>query len=104
MSSVTTPSGEEVRRLRWQCRRGMLELDHLLLRFLDLGYADLDTRRRGEFAALLSQQDQDLSDWFMGRSEPEDPRVASLVRHVVAVASEPERHPPDDAASEVKAT
>lgn len=101
---MTAPSEAEVRRLRWQCRRGMLELDHLLLRFLDLGYTDLDTRRRGEFTALLRQQDQDLSDWFMGRSEPEDPRVASLVRHVVAVASEPERHRPNDTASAVKAT
>jgi antitoxin CptB len=34
---MTASSEEEIRRLRWQCRRGMLELDHLLLRFLDLG-------------------------------------------------------------------
>lgn len=89
---MTAPGQEEIRRLRWQCRRGMLELDHLLLRFLDLGYADLDAGRRDELAALLRQQDQDLSDWFMGRREPEDPQVAALVRHIVAVAAEPERH------------
>ncbi len=77
---------EEIRRLRWQCRRGMLELDHLLLRFLELGYRDLVPARRAEFAALLKQQDQDLSDWFMGRRTPGDPRIAALVAHVVAVA------------------
>lgn len=88
---MPAPSEKEIRRLRWQCRRGMLELDHLLLRFLDLGYAALDPIGRGEFAALLRQQDQDLSDWLMGRREPDDSRVASLVRHILAVAGEPER-------------
>ncbi len=80
------PADEEIRRLRWQCRRGMLELDHLLMRFLDVGYQDLDATRRAEFTALLGQQDQDLSDWFMSRKVPEDPRVRDLVRHIVAVA------------------
>jgi antitoxin CptB len=89
---MTASSEEEIRRLRWQCRRGMLELDHLLLRFLDLGYPALDPKGRREFAALLRQQDQDLSDWLMGRREPDDARVASLVRHIVAVAGEPESH------------
>lgn len=78
--------GEEIRRLRWQCRRGMLELDDLLLRFLELGYTDLSPARRQQFAALLGQQDQDLSDWFMGRRAPDDAATADLVRHVVAVA------------------
>jgi antitoxin CptB len=77
---------EQIRRLRWQCRRGMLELDHLLMRFLDLGYADLDPIRRQEFKSLLGQQDQDLSDWLMSRKVPDDPRVADLVLHIVAVA------------------
>jgi antitoxin CptB len=79
---------EQLRRLRWQCRRGMLELDHLLMRFLDLGYPAMDAKRQAEFVALLTQQDQDLSDWFMSRKEPDDPRVAALVHHIVAVASE----------------
>jgi antitoxin CptB len=84
---------EEMRRLRWQCRRGMLELDHLLMRFLDLGYSDMDGGRQREFAALLREQDQDLSDWLLARRAPEDPRVAALVRHIVAVAREPMRRP-----------
>ena len=88
-----TVDSEEMRRLRWQCRRGMLELDHLLMRFLDLGYSDLDGGRQREFAALLREQDQDLSDWLLARREPEDPRVAALVRHIVEVAREPMRRP-----------
>jgi antitoxin CptB len=78
---------EELRRLRWQCRRGMLELDHLLSGFLDRGYRDLDASGRTEFLALLDNQDQELSDWFMSRSIPEDPVVRDLVRHIVAVVT-----------------
>jgi len=80
-------TGEQVRRLRWQCRRGMLELDHLLEHFLDLGYPDLDEVGRARFVALLGEQDQDLSDWFMGRRAPEDPDTAGLVRHILAIVS-----------------
>jgi antitoxin CptB len=78
---------EEYRRLRWQCRRGMLELDHLLLGFLDRGYGALDAAGRIEFIALLDHQDQDLSDWFMSRRVPEDPGVRDLIRHIVAVVA-----------------
>ncbi len=78
---------EDLRRLRWQCRRGMLELDHLLSGFLDRGYRDLDASGRTEFLALLDNQDQELSDWFMSRSIPEDPVVRDLVRHIVAVVT-----------------
>ena len=79
---------EEIRRLRWQCRRGMLELDHLLLPFLDKGgYRALDATRRAEFVALLGQQDQDLSNWFMSRRVPEDPKVHDLIRHILAVVA-----------------
>jgi antitoxin CptB len=85
---MTIPvTDEELRRLRWQCRRGMLELDHLLLGFLDRGYRDLDEAGRNEFHALLDHQDQDLSDWFMSRRVPDDPVVRDLVRHIVAVVS-----------------
>ena len=94
---MTSPCGEEIRRLRWQCRRGLLELDHLLMRFLDLGYPNLDPMGRGDFVNLLRHQDQDLSDWFIGRREPEDGRLAALVRHIVAIAREAERQRSDPA-------
>lgn len=78
---------EEMRRLRWQCRRGMLELDQILMPFLDHGYRQLDQARRADFTHLLSQQDQDLSNWFMSRAIPDDPRLHDLVRHILSVVS-----------------
>jgi antitoxin CptB len=72
----------EVLRLRWQCRRGMLELDLLLNRFLDLGYEGLDDAERADFNRLLAYQDQVLHDWFMGNAVPADGAMRDLVRRI----------------------
>ena len=76
----------ELRRLRWHCRRGMLELDHLLLGFLERGYTALMAEDRTLFKRLLLCQDQDLSDWLMSRRAPSDRELRRMVQHVVAVA------------------
>jgi antitoxin CptB len=69
----------------------MLELDHLLGRFLDLGYAELSEAERQDFLALLGEPDPHLSDWFMSRSEPPEPRLRALVERILAVVSESPR-------------
>jgi antitoxin CptB len=66
-------------RLRWQCRRGMKELDFLLERWLDLRYPGADARRRDAFQRLLEAQDPELVAWLFERQRPADPAVAALV-------------------------
>jgi antitoxin CptB len=72
----------EVLRLRWQCRRGMLELDLLLNRFLDTGFADLQPPQRATFNRLLAYQDQILYDWLMGHAVPADHAIRDLVARI----------------------
>ena len=67
------------RRLRWQCRRGMRELDLLLLRFVEQGYDRLDDAGQRCFERLLCQQDQLLLAWLMGQQQPADTATARLV-------------------------
>jgi len=57
-------------RLRWRCRRGMRELDQLLGWYLDARYAESDAAAKEEFSTLLDQQDPELWDWLMGRTQP----------------------------------
>lgn len=59
------------RRLRWQCRRGLLELDWLLERFLDRDYPTLSAAERQAFEQLLSYPDPQLQWWLLegGRAE-----------------------------------
>ena len=69
-------------RVRWQCRRGMLEVDLLLNRFLGRGYRELSDEDKSRFDSLLEYPDQILIEWFMGRERPVDPRLAHVVDRV----------------------
>jgi len=73
---------QDLQRLRWQCRRGMLELDLLLNRFLDAGYAELSAAERANFNRLLGYQDQILYDWLMEQSVPAEPALRALVDRI----------------------
>ena len=70
------------RRLAWQCRRGMRELDELLGMFLQRRYPDLDARQRQAFGLLLEYPDALLLELLMGRMTPNDSEVARLVRDI----------------------
>ena len=72
----------ELARMRWKCRRGMLELDLLLKAFLEQGYQDLDDPEQRRFDAMLDYPDAVLLEWFMGRIRPTDKDVAQLVEKI----------------------
>ncbi|MEM9102179.1 MAG: succinate dehydrogenase assembly factor 2 [Pseudomonadota bacterium] len=53
-------------KVKWNCRRGMIELDVILLAFVDQQFLSLEPKIQREFTALLSQEDPDLYAWIMG--------------------------------------
>ena len=67
---MSYPETETTRRLRWQCRRGLLELDILFVRFLERHYSALNTDEQNAFQKLLEQPDQTLLAWLQGQQEP----------------------------------
>lgn len=69
-------------RLRWQCRRGMLELDLMLETFVEKHYADLPVKTKKAFHQLLNCQDQILLDYLMGQDVPNDKDVADVAKQV----------------------
>ncbi len=72
----------EQARLRWNCRRGMLELDLLLLPFFEKKFASLSTTEQALFAELLKCEDQDLHSWLVGQHVPTDMRFISLINQI----------------------
>lgn len=68
--------------LRWACRRGMLELDVILTRFLDNGYDDLNDEKKLLFQHLLSEDDPVLLTWLTGEIEPDTPEMQAIVNCV----------------------
>ncbi len=69
-------------RLKWKCRRGLLELDLVLQDFLDKRVQDEDA---GLLAELLELDDNDLWDIVSGRSDRYDARFGGIVARLRAV-------------------
>lgn len=73
------------RDLRWRCRRGMRELDVLLVRWLESCWAGASPQARQGFRDLLECEDDQLWDWLLGRSLPEQPALRDIVHEIRAV-------------------
>lgn len=69
----------EKARLSWHCRRGMLELDLILQRFLDKGLGQLTDEELKSFDMLLSCTDPELFSWLMGHETPQDVELMKIV-------------------------
>jgi antitoxin CptB len=82
-------SDEELNRMRWAARRGMLELDLVLEPFVTARYASLDERDRERFQQLMICEDQDLFVWFLRREQPPDEELAAIVSQILEFARTP---------------
>jgi antitoxin CptB len=60
---------KNLERVRWRARRGLLELDIVLGRFIEAQYAQLDEAGRQAFEALLDMPDNPLWDMVAGRTD-----------------------------------
>jgi antitoxin CptB len=69
-------------RIRWRCRRGLLELDIILNRFLDRDLDALSPAEQDAFKALLELSDNDLWDLISGRVAVGEGPQAELVRRL----------------------
>jgi antitoxin CptB len=65
-------------RLQWKCRRGLLELDLVLQRYL------LKHPEDSMLSSLLDAADNDLWDIVSGRSDPVDERYRATVERLRA--------------------
>ena len=69
-------------RIRWQCRRGLLELDLVLSVFLDRHFPHLEAGEVELFRELLDLSDNALLDLVMGSAEPADSRFGPLLERL----------------------
>jgi len=66
-------------RLGWQCRRGIKEVEVVLLPYFDKRFNQASEREQNLFIRLLDCQDVDMFEWFTYRAVPEDPELAEIV-------------------------
>lgn len=68
-----------IARVRWACRRGMLELDVLLEPFVNEKYEVLSDKDKQTFIDLLACEDPELFAWFMGHEICPDEAMREMV-------------------------
>lgn len=72
-SIVTSHQSDPVKRarLRWRARRGLLENDLILTRFLDAHEENLSDEEVDAFSRLMELSDNTLMDLLMAKKQPE---------------------------------
>jgi antitoxin CptB len=78
MTPVATAG--ELGKIRWQCRRGLLELDLILEQFNRRHLETLDAAQLARFRELLAFPDNDLLDLIMERASAPDQRYDEVLR------------------------
>lgn len=81
---VHTPSAAKI---RWAARRGMLELDLILERYLDATLAHMTPEELRRVEYLLLTPDPELYAYLMGVDSPKDEELANLVADIRAIDS-----------------
>jgi antitoxin CptB len=71
-------------RLRWGCRRGLLENDLFIERFFERHETGLTQRQAQGLQALMDLPDNDLLDLLLARREPQGPLDCPQVHEVLA--------------------
>lgn len=69
----------KIARVRWACRRGMLELDVLFQPFVEKHYEQLSDEDKLVFVRLLECEDPELFAWFMGHETCEVPELSDMI-------------------------
>lgn len=72
--------------MQWLCRRGSLELDIILSRYLEYRYDNAPVDEQQLFERLLSFPDTELQRIFINQKDPIDAGILDLVRIIRSIA------------------
>lgn len=67
------------KKVYWRCKRGMLELDFLLLKFYKNFYFDLNLKSKKLFFQMLSYSDQELYDLLLSNKLSTDYTLQDII-------------------------
>jgi antitoxin CptB len=76
----------ELSQLKWRCRRGMKELDFLLLNYLECRYEQASLAEQQAFKTLLDKPNTDLYTYLLGQQIPEDAQILNMVNSIKHLA------------------
>jgi antitoxin CptB len=76
-------SNPELNRLYWHSRRGMLELDLILVPFAQQHLQHLTVEQQQLYKLLLVEEDQDLYSWLTRRAHAPSPQLQSMIEIIL---------------------
>lgn len=86
-------SEHNFQRVRWHSRRGLLELDLVLVPFADQYFQALSAADQDAYVKLLTMEDQDLLAWMLGHAAPTEPDLAHIVHLIRSRHGSATTHP-----------
>ncbi len=66
-------------RIEWDCRRGMLELDKVIMPFYKQHFDTLSEEQKSTFLRLLACSDLQLFSWFFNNKPADDAELQNLI-------------------------
>ncbi len=82
-------SENEIKRIYWASRRGMLELDLMLVPFMENCFRTLSTEKQQHYVDLLECEDTQIFQWLLGTESPADDALLGIVNDIKAHARRP---------------
>tara|TARA_B100001778_G_scaffold288544_1_gene256925 strand:+ start:28 stop:291 length:264 start_codon:yes stop_codon:yes gene_type:complete len=71
------------KKILWQCRRGLWELDAILIPFVEENFDDLNDKNQKLFKELLSYEDVEVFDLLVNQKEPLDKSIKPIVDTII---------------------
>jgi len=82
----------ELDKLKWQCRRGTLELDIILEKYLQEGYATSTEQEKLAFQGLIKLEDTELLAYLMGDKPADKAEFIHLIEKMCITSEIPKQH------------
>ena len=74
----------DLKKMGWHSRRGMLELDLILVPFAQQVLSELPDTMQDAYANLLREEDQDLFQWLVQKQPAPRPELQQIVDLVLS--------------------
>ena len=68
--------------IKWRLRRGVLELDHILMHFYHTEYDNLSEQDKHDFSCLLEYSDPELMSWLLYKADISNHPYESLIKKI----------------------
>ena len=71
------------KKILWQCRRGLWELDAILIPFVEKNFSNLEEIEIENFKKLLAYEDIDIFDILVNKKPFEDTEIGGIVSKIL---------------------